>query len=192
VHRGQESKGSNQAYWLTLGLYVFSTAVGGAATGALLGAAGSLADSDARAAAAAGSALVAIGLAMLGLTRGPMTPAQCDRETPKSWIDRGPAWWALQNGLTLGCGATTRIGFMLWYVIPLAAVVSGSAAAGAIVFAAYGFTRGLGALGLTVAARRHRFEQVSVELLRLRHEAQFVTTAVLLSTGIAGAVGMGL
>lgn len=50
---------------------------------------------------------------------------------------------ALFNGATLGIGGTTRIGYCLWYVVPLAAFLSGSPYFGAISFGLYGFARAI-------------------------------------------------
>lgn len=69
---------------------------------------------------------------------------QRDRETPRTWL-RFPEWLAAAlNGLALGLGWNTRIGFWLWYVVPLGCFFSGSVEAGAAIYGAYGLARGLG------------------------------------------------
>ena len=49
--------------------------------------------------------------------------------------------WAMRNGLTLGIGATSRIGFALWYAIPFGVFCLGDPEAGAFIYATYGGLR---------------------------------------------------
>ena len=66
---------------------------------------------------------------------------QRNAETPREWVDR-PAWqWAVWNGAALGSGVWTRIGFPIWYVLPLIGVATASVAITATCWAAYGFVR---------------------------------------------------
>lgn len=57
------------------------------------------------------------------------------------WVWRGPVLWPLLNGAALGFGATTRLGFWLWYAIPSGAFLMAEPAVGALIWGAYGFTR---------------------------------------------------
>lgn len=125
-------------------LFPLFAGVGGALSGLLLGAAGSRVPLDLR--LALSSVLAPIGIVLGGLEsvgRG-LRPLQCDRETPKRWVEDGSARWAMKNGLALGCGASSRVGFWLWYVIPAGAFLFGSAALGSLIYGTYGLTRGLG------------------------------------------------
>ena len=175
----------------TLVAFVAATTVAGAAAGALLGALGGGVGSDVRAGLAT---LAALGGVVLGITQlrgGRVTLLQCDRETPKAWLDRGSIGWAGRNGLALGCGATTRLGFVLWYAVPVGAFLAGGPLAGALVYGAYGFARGVGAWAILAASRRRGFEEVAVALERRRPAAHRATALCLLATGVAIAIGIG-
>jgi hypothetical protein len=63
-------------------------------------------------------------------------------------MHHGPLAWATRNGLALGVGATSRIGFWLWYVVPLAALLSASPAWGAALYGCYGAVRASGVWAL--------------------------------------------
>lgn len=97
-------------------------------------------------ATAAGIAALALASIQLMGVRLPLP--QRDRETPFRWVQAGPVKWALATGAVLGLGMTTRIGFWPWYFVPLGAFVLGDPRAGALVYAAYAFTRSVSALGL--------------------------------------------
>jgi len=75
---------------------------------------------------------------------------QRDRETPKSWVDRHHLVWALLNGTSLGSGATTRLGFVAWYWLPLGCLGAGSAGGGALVWGSYGVVRCVPALLMAI------------------------------------------
>ncbi len=142
MHRNQAGWG-----WISKAVvYTLSSALAGLVTGAVLGAVGNLLPLDFR--LAAGSILAVIAVAVGGLEffgRRVQLP-QFDCETPQRWVHKGPLRWATQNGLTLGFGATSRIGFWLWYVVPLGAFLVGDPRLGAIIYGAYGLIRGLGAV----------------------------------------------
>src|SRR5207302_1566920 len=55
---------------------------------------------------------------------------------------------AAYNAATLGFGFTTRIGFWLFFVIPLGAFLTGSVWMGALVYGMYAATRIVGSLSL--------------------------------------------
>jgi hypothetical protein len=111
---------------------------------------------------------------------------QCDHETPKSWIHTGPLSWAVLNGATLGSGAGSRIGFAVWYAVPLGALLSGGAVTGALIYGAYGFVRSLSALGLIIAARTTRdFGVVAGFLMASRASAQVASSSYLLFIGLS-------
>lgn len=82
------------------------------------------------------------GLHQLGLIRLPMP--QLHRQVPRTWTLRIP-WGlvALGYGLQLGCGVATRIRVATTYVVLGCALLSGSAAAGALILGAFGAARSL-------------------------------------------------
>jgi len=65
------------------------------------------------------------------------------RETSQSWMDLGPYGWSLANGLALGTGVTSRIGFLPWYLVPMTCLVLGDTIVGATIFGVYGTSRGV-------------------------------------------------
>lgn len=142
MHRNQAGRG-----WPSKAIvYSLASALAGLGAGAVLGALGGLLPLGSRLAAGSILAVVAVvvgGLESLGRR---IQPPQFDCETPQRWVHKGPLRWAVQNGLALGFGATSRIGFWLWYAIPLGAFLVGDPRLGAVVYGAYGLVRGLGAV----------------------------------------------
>lgn len=117
------------------------------------------------------------------------TTKVCGRsaETPQRWMHYGPLLWAFSNGLVLGSGLATRVGFWLWYVLPTAALLSGNPLLAGLIFGSYGFTRGAAPLLLISTARlsARSLEQLS-DLLTLRYGwARGRTSSLLLSMGMA-------
>jgi hypothetical protein len=89
---------------------------------------------------------VAVGMVLaLTLVAAPLVlprrVPQLDRETDQNLLSRGPYVWALANGALLGAGFTSRIGYWIWYLVPLGCVIAGSPGLGALIWAGYGFTR---------------------------------------------------
>jgi hypothetical protein len=75
-------------------------------------------------------------------------PVQWNAETPSSWLERENLLVAAWNGLALGAGFVTRLGFWLWWMLPLVVFETASAPDGLLVGAAYGLTRvGLSSVG---------------------------------------------
>lgn len=97
---------------------------------------------NARIAIASVLALVAVILGLLELGPRPWRVPQCDVETPQRWMNAGALRWALLNGVALGTGATSRIGFWLWYAIPISSLLVGDPLKGALIYGLYGLVRG--------------------------------------------------
>ncbi len=112
----------------------------------VLGEAGSLLPLEFRLAIGSILALLAIVVGSLEFFGRHVQPPQFDCETPQRWVHQGPLRWATRNGLTLGFGATSRIGFWLWYVVPLGAFLVGDPRLGAAIYGTYGLIRALGAV----------------------------------------------
>lgn len=78
-----------------------------------------------------------------------------DRETPQSWLEGGVVQWAVRNGVALGLGVTTRIGYWLWYAVPVICLLAGRPLPGALVYGLYGLVRtGVGAPALSLVLSR--------------------------------------
>jgi hypothetical protein len=173
-------------------VYVAACTLGGTATGALLGALGGVLPANVRAATATALALLAIGAGLAALSGrhiGP--PLQCDRETPRDWVDRGRVAWAVRNGLALGFGGSTRIGFAAWYAIGLGALLTGSWLGGAIIYGVYGLTRGAGAWVAMAAIKRTSADRVGLFMMKRYQTSIELTTAQMLMLGVAVLVAVG-
>lgn len=123
-------------------VYVASSALAGVVAGLSLGALGSLTPRDVRAVVGLILSVAGLAIGVSSLVGRPVPVLQWDRETPATWVDRGPLFWAASMAVLLGFGGSTRIGFWLWYCIPAVAFVSGSVGVGAAVWGTYGLVRG--------------------------------------------------
>lgn len=172
-------------------IYALSGATAGAVAGAAVGFLGSLLAGGALAVIGTllGAGAAALGIAgLLGFSRPPI---QRDRETPKEWVERGPIVWPILNGAALGFGATTRLGFWLWYAVPIGCFLIASPIAGVAIWGIYGFTRTASASGLWLLAVV-RPSSDTVALLLQRKHATAVTSALLSVVGMATFFLMGL
>lgn len=186
VHRNQEGR-----HWSGKAVaYSVGAAIAGVALGAILGFLGSGLSSSARLGLVALVGFVAIAAGIVALPPFEMSPPQLDRETDQRWMNRGAWRGAVLNGLALGAGFTTRIGFWLWYLIPVAAFLSGSAWHGAIVYGTYALARGLAPWALIVAAAWDRAPGLDVErvgdwLAARRYRIRVLAAAEVAAIGIA-------
>jgi hypothetical protein len=172
-------------------VYTLSSALAGLALGALLGALGGWIPPEVR--FAVGSVLAVMGIVTGGLEIivGRVQPPQFDRETPQRWMHKGPLRWAIRNGSTLGVGATTRIGFFLWYVVPLGALLTGDPVLGAVVYGTYGFIRAVAAPLLLLVSMLGAADFSDWLVLRYK-SARVLAAGQLIFLGAAVAVSVGL
>jgi hypothetical protein len=187
VHRNQAGRS-----WISKAVvYSLSSALAGLVTGAVLGAVGSLLPLDLRLAAGSILAVAAIAVGGLELLGRRVQPLQFDCETPQRWVHKGPLRWATRNGLTLGFGATSRIGFWLWYVIPLGAFLVGDPVVGAGIYGTYGLVRALGAT-VTVLGMIWLSTDISDWLIEEYGAARVLAAGQLVVLGVATAIVVGL
>jgi cytochrome c biogenesis protein CcdA len=128
-------------------IWIMAHAAGGSAVGALLGALGGLLPPPRHnfAAYALGIILGLSGLHNLGVLRLPMP--QIQRQVQRYWMVRLPlVWTAVGYGVQLGAGVTTRITNFATYATLAAAILTRSAAGGALTMAAFGIARALPAV----------------------------------------------
>jgi hypothetical protein len=130
-------------------------------------------------------ALAAIGLGLAGIAGYGLRPLQCDGETPKDWVQRGPVTWPVLNGAALGVGATSRIGFWLWYAIPAGCFLLANPLVGAAIWATYGFVRTACVSVIWLIGATRPDIDTTVALLRQRDRARTTATTLLLILGLA-------
>ena len=185
VHR----TGDDRAMWVKATLHALGAAVGGAILGAgvaQLGAALSPADR-----AAAGS-LLGAALAVVSMLRLPVL--ERNTETPQSLLRLGSVGWSVANGALLGTAVTNRIGYWLWYAVPIGCFVSGEPLAGAAIWGVFVCAR-LATIIVVARAmirRPDRAPLLADSLLALRSEARAVMTALAVVTGTLIVLLLGL
>lgn len=180
-----------ERWFIRPAVFTVAALVAGFAAGISLGALGGIVlTNSARTAFAITVGVGAILLGSLDLIGHPIRVPQRNRETPRRWLRWRASLAAARNGLALGTGWNTRIGFWLWFVVPLGSFISGSAVMGGVIYGVYGLTRGLGPwllLGL------HRIEQrvpsmergdVGMWLLNRYGVMRTVTAVQLVSMGV--------
>ena len=118
-------------------------------------------------------------------------PPQFDCETPQRWVRQGPLRWATRNGLTLGFGATSRIGFWLWYVVPLGTFLVGDPRLGAAIYGTYGLIRGLGAVFILLGMFRLKAD-ISDWVMERYGAARVLAAGELIFLGVALTIVVGL
>lgn len=91
-----------------------------------------------------------------------------------------------KNGLALAIGATNRIGFWLWYAVPLGALLTGKPLLGALVYGAYGVTRGGAVLPMLLPLwSRFPDNEVGNWLISKYDGVRSLTAAALVVLGVA-------
>ena len=175
-------------------VFSLTSSLAGLGSGALLGALGSLLPSNVRVGIAMVLAMVAIPLGLVELGGHRLVLLQCNRETPQRWLHRGPLQWAALNGMTLGCGAMSRTGFWLWYVIPTGALLVGRPDLGAVLYGTYGTVRGTAVWGIIFGLVRWcgGGDAAARWLIGRAGVARVVAAGQLALLGAAVAIGVGL
>ncbi len=188
MERNQAGRG-----WRSKALvYSLASSLAGLATGVFLGAAGSLLALEFRVALASLLAVLAIVLGSIELSGRHVRLVQCDRETPQHWLNAGPLRWVLRNDMALGFGATSRIGFWLWYVIPLGALLFARPELGGIIYGTYSTVRGM-AVWVIILGLSHWVDGNSQDwLLAHTSVARVVAAGQLILLGVAVVVAIGL
>jgi hypothetical protein len=187
VLRNQAGRG-----WISKAtVYALASTVAGLVAGAVLGTVGSLLPLDIRLAVGSILAIAAIAIGSIELYGRRTQPLQFDCETPQRWVNRGALRWATRNGLTLGFGATSRLGFWLWYVIPLGAFIIGNPGAGAAIYGTYSLVRASGAPVILLCSARLDTD-ISDRLIARYGAARVLAAGQLVFLGVATAIVVGL
>ncbi len=181
-------------HWRRNGLlFALAAALSSVTVGSILGGVGAIAPLPMRVALGALVALLGVVLAGSELSGVWRRVLQCDRETPRQWLERGARYGAIRNGLALGHGASTRIGFWAWYAIPFGALLLGNPLYGALIYGSYGATRGVLVWGW-VALRSWKIDagsDVTVWVLAQQTRARRLAALQLLLTCAATVAAIG-
>ena len=185
--------GSRRGWFGAASLFVLASAAAGGAAGFVLGLLGSSVGTSPRLAVASLLALTGTAVGAVELAGRPVALLQVDCETPKRWVEDGPVRWAVKTGGALGLGGTSRIGFWLWFVVPLGALLVGDPLLGAAIYGTYGLVRGLGPWGIILGEMlAGRGGDTSWSLLERREVARGAASAHLVFVGVAlvGIIGL--
>lgn len=166
--------------------------MGGICTGAVFGVVASVLSSESTNAVdyviiAVVAVVAGSGLYELITARRPKTIVQRNVETPLEWTSKSGAEWALKNGFALGAGVGTRIGFSVWYIMPITALALGTFFGSVAIFAVYGFCRTAFVTVLYALSLRTSASEIADLLLRHLRSARRIAgaSAVLLSIFLA-------
>ena len=165
---GERSR--NRRWGITVGAYLIGSTLGGALIGAVLGRLGAfLPAPDGRAIAlrlGVLAAAAAVGLAF-DLELGGLRLPTVHRQVNQDWIVHYRGWVVgLGFGFQLGLGVITVVTTSTVYVMWLAASLSGSAAAGALIGGAFGLVRASVLLSVAGVKRPEQLGRVGALLRR--------------------------
>jgi hypothetical protein len=192
VHLGSHHNRAGSGWRAKALAFSLASTLAAATTGALLGTVGSSAPTEGRVAVASVAAVLSIAIGVIDLGSRRLPVLQCDRETSQSGLRLRPYLWAMRNGAALGIGATSRVGFWLWYLIPVGALLVGSPVLGGLIYGTYGFVRGWSVwLLLLGLLNRVPGGDPSGWLISRYGTAQLLTSGHLLMVGVAVAVAVG-
>ena len=135
---GERGRRSN--WRVTVSAFLLAATAAGAAAGALLGALGAVA-LPAHPRLAVLLVAIAVAVVLDGLPRSVPGPR---RQVDERWLDEYRGWvYGAGYGAQLGLGVTTVVSSAATYVALLAAFLTASAPAGAVILGCYGALRGL-------------------------------------------------
>jgi hypothetical protein len=179
---GERGRGSR--WGITVSAYLIGSAAGGAALGAALGWIGSPTELSTSARLTTLGIAIGIGVVVdlgFGGLRLPTTHRQVDetwRASYRGWV------WGLTFGVQLALGVVTVVTTAMVYVTWLAAFLTGSAKAGALIGLAFGLARALPIL--TVAHVRTSGQLLGVDRTLQRFAAPARRLTVAAGASIAG------
>jgi hypothetical protein len=133
-------RGRRSRWGITVSAFLVGATAAGAGAGAVLGVLGSILLPAHRTLAVLAGA-IAVAVVLDGLPRAVPGPR---RQVDERWLDRYRGWvYGAGYGAQLGLGVTTIVSSAATYVALLAAFLTASAWAGAIVIGCFGAVRGL-------------------------------------------------
>jgi len=167
-------RGRHSNWWVTVTAFLTGATVASAAAGAALGALGSVVLPE-RHRTAVLVAAIAVAIVVDAL---PLAVPGPRRQVDERWLDRYRGWvYGAGYGAQLGVGVTTIVSSAATYVALLAAFLTASAPAGAIVLGCFGAVRGLTPLAGAGVRSQRRLLEFHRALARWRHPARWGVVA---------------
>lgn len=190
---GERARGSRWS--TTAGAYVLGSVLGGLALGALGALIGMLLPAAWRASTPVlglCAGLLALGLALdLGLLRRELPSWR--RQVDEQWLTRYRGWvYGLGFGAQLGFGVVTIVPSATTYAVALAAALTGSPAAGALIGGVFGLVRALPVLFVARVDSPGRLHEVFRGLQRWARPADVLAQVSLGAAALAVAAGAAL
>jgi len=175
---GERGRGSR--WWITVTAYVLGSTLAGVAVGSGFGFLGSsFASRTPVTARLAVLALAVIGGLLADLGRLGLRLPTVRRQVDEGWRAGYRGWvWGLGYGIQLGAGVVTVVTTSAVYVTWLAAALSGSAVAGAMIGMTFGFARAIPVLSVAGVRRPDQLLHVDAVLVRLAAPARRATYGV--------------
>jgi hypothetical protein len=193
---GERSR--NRRWGVTVAAYLLASTLGGALIGTVLGELGHLLPApDARGTSVRLGVLAVAAAAGLvfDLRLGGLRLPTVTRQVNQDWIASYRGWVVgVGFGLQLGLGVVTIVTTSTVYVMLLAALLSGSAAAGAVIAGAFGFLRAAVLLSVAGVRRPEQLGRVNAALRRWdrrSRQAALAAAGALTLALTAGAVRWG-
>jgi hypothetical protein len=183
-------RGRKSTWGVTVTAFAIGGVAGGAAFGALAGELGALVlghrvSGRVRLAVLAAALIAAL---VADLREGPAPGPR--RQVDETWLTRFRGWvYGLAFGAQLGFGLSTVISSAATYVAVLAALLSGSAARGAVVLGVFGALRGLTPLLAARVTSPPRLFALHQRLDRLRVPARRVTFLAMSAMFVTAMIG---
>jgi sulfite exporter TauE/SafE len=171
---GERGRRSN--WWVTVTAFVIGATAGAAVAGAALGALGSVA-LPARPRLPVLLAAIGVAIVLDGL---PLAVPGPRRQVDERWLDRYRGWvYGAGYGAQLGLGVTTIVSSAATYVTLVAAFLTMSAPAGAVVLGCFGAVRGLTPLAAAGVRSQRQLLEFHRALARWRAVARWGPVAIL-------------
>jgi|SRR5579859_333965 len=169
-------------WWVRASMFTAAATLTGGTLGAMLGATGTLLGEPTRGQVAAAFAAVGLTAGALELVGRKVPLLQFNRETAPNRTS-GALAWAARNGVALGSGVATRIGFAAWYIVPVSALLLGNTVFGATIYGIYAFARGSAPWILILSSHRTQ-QSVRYSLVRKWTVARRASGAVTLTAAV--------
>jgi hypothetical protein len=175
---GERGRGSR--WWLTVTAYLAGSTLGGVAFGGGLGLIGSsFASGMPLAARLAVLAVAVLAGLLVDLGAFGLQLPTVRRQVDEGWRAGYRGWvWGFGYGIQLGAGAVTVVTTSTVYVTWLAAGLSGSAVAGALIGTTFGLARAIPVLSVAGVRRPDQLLNVDAVLVRWAAPARRVTFGV--------------